>query len=141
MDLRFTEEDAMFRREVREFLRTAVPADMARRTRQGVHTTKEDLKRWNRSLYDKGWSAPHWPKEYGGTGWSPLHVYLFEEECAAADAPFLSYFGLRLIGPLLYTFRTDDQPMRSSALPSRWKSPRQYFSSRLTKRALPPVPR
>lgn len=109
MDLKFTETDEVFRAEVREFLRTAVPADMARRTRQGFHTTKEDLKRWNRILYEKGWSAAHWPKEFGGTGWSPLHIYIFEEESAAVDAPFLSYFGLRLIGPLLYTFGTDAQ--------------------------------
>ncbi|HWK64562.1 MAG TPA: acyl-CoA dehydrogenase family protein [Rhizobiaceae bacterium] len=112
MDLRFTDEDEAFRAEIRSFLRGAVPADMARRTRQGVHTSKEDLKRWNRILYEKGWSAAHWPREYGGTGWSPLHIYLFEEECAAADAPFLSYFGLRLIGPLLYTFGTPEQKER-----------------------------
>lgn len=112
MDLRFTEEDEAFRRKVSEFLRSAVPADMAQRTRQGFHTSREDLKRWNRILYEKGWSAPHWPKEYGGTGWSPLHIYLFEDACAAADAPFLSYFGLRLIGPLLYTFGTEEQKKR-----------------------------
>lgn len=109
MKLSISAEDQAFRDEMRRFAEAAVPADMARRTRQGVHPEKADLKRWNRILYERGWSAPHWPKEYGGTGWSPLRVHLFEEACAEADAPFLSYFGLRLIGPLLYTFGSDAQ--------------------------------
>ncbi|MBX3509574.1 MAG: acyl-CoA dehydrogenase family protein [Hyphomonadaceae bacterium] len=109
MNLQFSEEDERFRLEIREALRGMVPPDMARRTRQGVHPTKADLQLWNRIMYERGWSAAHWPKEYGGPGWSPLHVHIFEEECAAADAPFLSYFGLRLVGPLIYTFGTDAQ--------------------------------
>ncbi|WP_137388606.1 acyl-CoA dehydrogenase family protein [Rhodoligotrophos defluvii] len=112
MDLNFSGEDEAFRQEVRTFVRNSVPPDMARRTRQGVHPSKADLKLWNRILYEKGWSAPHWPNEYGGTGWTPLQIYIFEEECAAADAPFLSYFGLRLIGPLIYTFGSDAQKQR-----------------------------
>ncbi|MGF7162391.1 hypothetical protein FHS85_004045 [Rhodoligotrophos appendicifer] len=112
MDLTFSSEDEAFRAEVRAFVRSAVPADMARRTRQGYHPTKADLKLWNEILYEKGWVAPHWPKEYGGTGWSPLQIFIFEEECAAADAPFLSYFGLRLIGPLLYTFGSEAHKKR-----------------------------
>jgi alkylation response protein AidB-like acyl-CoA dehydrogenase len=41
-----------------------------------------------------------------------LQIYIFEEECAAADAPFLSYFGLRLLGPLIYTFGSDEHKAR-----------------------------
>ncbi len=109
MDLTFAKEDEDFRLEIREALRGLVPPDMARRTRQRVHPTKADLKLWNRILYDRGWSVAHWPKEYGGTGWSPLQVHIFEEELAAADAPFLTYFGPRLVGPLLYTFGREEQ--------------------------------
>lgn len=108
MELGFTPEDDRYRAEVRAFVRAAVPADMARRTRQRVHTTKADLVGWNRTLFDQGWAAGHWPKEFGGTGWTPAQIYIFEEECAAADAPFLSYFGLRLIGPLIYTFGSQE---------------------------------
>jgi alkylation response protein AidB-like acyl-CoA dehydrogenase len=109
MDLQFSDEDEHFRREIRDALQNLVPADMARRTRQGVHPTKADLKTWNRIMHDRGWVAAHWPKEFGGTGWSPLHVHIFEEELAAVDAPFLSYFGLRLVGPLIFTFGTEQQ--------------------------------
>ncbi|RYD59699.1 MAG: acyl-CoA dehydrogenase [Sphingomonadales bacterium] len=112
MDLKFSEADERFRSEIRAALRGLVPPDMAQRTRQGAHPTKADLKLWNRILNDRGWAAAHWPQQYGGTGWSPLHVHIFEEECAAADAPFPSYFGLRLVGPLLYTFGTEAQKAR-----------------------------
>ena len=104
MDFLSTAVDDEFRTKVRAFIRTNVPADMALRTRCNVHPKKEDLQRWNQILHEKGWSAAHWPKEYGGTDWTPLQIHIFEEEAAAADAPFLSYFGLRLIGPLIYTF-------------------------------------
>lgn len=109
MNLQFSDEDERFRHSIREALQGLVPPDMARRTRQGVHPTKADLKAWNRIMYERGWAAAHWPKEFGGTGWSPLHVHIFEEELAAVDAPFLSYFGLRLVGPLIFTFGTEQQ--------------------------------
>ncbi|HRE42377.1 MAG TPA: acyl-CoA dehydrogenase family protein [Terricaulis sp.] len=109
MNLQFSDEDERFRNTIREALQGLVPPDMARRTRQSVHPTKADLKAWNRIMYERGWAAAHWPKEYGGAGWSPLHVHIFEEELAAADAPFLSYFGLRLVGPLIFTFGTQQQ--------------------------------
>ncbi len=112
MDLSFSPADEAFRHEIREALRGLVPPDMARRTRQGFHPTKADLKLWNRILNDHGWAAAHWPREHGGSGWTPLQVHIFEEECAAADAPFPSYFGLRLVGPLLYTFGSEAQQCR-----------------------------
>jgi alkylation response protein AidB-like acyl-CoA dehydrogenase len=112
MDLQFSPEDERFRQDIRDTLRDLVPSDMARRTRQNPHPDKADLKRWNRILHNRGWSAAPWPKEFGGTGWSPLQVHIFEEECAAADAPFPSYFGLRLVGPLLFTFGTPAQKAR-----------------------------
>jgi len=112
MDLSFSPEDSDFRMEIRAAVEAMVPPDMAQRTRRGFHSTKADLKHWNAILHARGWSAPHWPKEFGGTGWSPLRAHIFEEECAAADAPFLSYFGLRLVGPLIYTYGTESHRQR-----------------------------
>jgi alkylation response protein AidB-like acyl-CoA dehydrogenase len=112
MDLRFSPGDTDFRMEIRAAVAGMVPPDMAQRTRRGFHSTKADLKLWNTILHGKGWAAPHWPPEYGGTGWSPLRTHIFEEECAAADAPFLSYFGLRLVGPLIYTYGNESHKQR-----------------------------
>lgn len=113
MNFEFSVEDAAFRTEVRQFLRERLPRWMARR---GYHAftppLKEDLQEWNRILYEKGWAAPHWPVEYGGTGWSPLRQHIFEEECHLAYAPDLSWQGLRLLAPVLYTFGSEAQKAR-----------------------------
>ncbi len=109
MDLTFTEDEQAFRETVRRFLADELPQDLARKTEGGWHLEKEDVARWNRILHAKGWSAPAWPEEYGGTGWSPVQRYIFNEECADAWAPILSPFGLSMVGPVIYTFGSDEQ--------------------------------
>ena len=76
-----------FRVDVRAFLREHLPPDMAARTLRGFHARKPDMIAWTRILHARGWSAPHWPREHGGPGWTPLQRHLFEEECALAGAP------------------------------------------------------
>lgn len=113
MNFEFSAEDAAFRNEVRQFLHEHLPARMAAREYHGfTPPRKEDLQQWNRILFEKGWAAPHWPVEYGGTGWSPLRQHIFEEECHLAYAPDLTWQGLRLLAPVLYTFGSDAQKAR-----------------------------
>ncbi|RJF91721.1 acyl-CoA dehydrogenase family protein [Noviherbaspirillum saxi] len=113
MNLKYGKEDEAFREEVRAFLRDKLPHDVARRTKTGMHPPNEDDRRWwNRVLFEKGWSAPLWPKEYGGPGWTHLQAHIFEYECRMAGAPELRWQGLRLIGPVLYTFGTPEQKAR-----------------------------
>jgi alkylation response protein AidB-like acyl-CoA dehydrogenase len=110
MNLEYTPADHDFRQEVRRFLDGHLPRDMAARTYAGfTPPAKQDLADWNKILYDKGWAAPHWPVAYGGTGWTSLQQHIFEEECHLAYAPDLSWQGLRLLGPVLYTYGTDEQ--------------------------------
>lgn len=109
MDFRFSQEDNDFRQTVREFIRTALPQDIARRYARGYHTPQADLRQWQAILNEQGWAAPHWPVEYGGTGWSPLRQFIFDDECAAADAPPPSPFGTRLVGPVIYSFGSQAQ--------------------------------
>ena len=74
MDLNLTAEDAAFRDEVRAFLDKNLPPLLRE---AGEFTTSAFTDRdwnlaWHRILYKKGWIAPHWPVEYGGTGWSEM---------------------------------------------------------------------
>jgi alkylation response protein AidB-like acyl-CoA dehydrogenase len=112
MDFRTDPSDAEFRAEVRAFLREHLPEDVAARNRSGFHPSKEDELWWTQVLYRKGWSAPHWPQQYGGTGWSPLRRFIFEEECFLAGAPPTCAAGFSLLGPVLYSYGSDDQKSR-----------------------------
>lgn len=109
MDFSLSETERGFREEVRGFLRDHLPADIARRHARGYHPPKDDLKRWQAILHKQGWSAPGWPAEWGGPGWSPIQQFIFEDECALADAPLPSPFGLKLVGPVVYTFGSAEQ--------------------------------
>jgi pimeloyl-CoA dehydrogenase large subunit len=112
MDLRFTDEELAFRDEVRAFFRTALPDSIRRKMIDGHHPSKEDLVAWSRILNAKGWAVPHWPVEWGGTGWSPVQQYIFRDELQQAPAPEPLAFGVSMVGPVIYTFGNEDQKRR-----------------------------
>ena len=114
MDMDFSPEDLAFRDEVRTFLAENLPdriREGARRT-AGVFVEPDIGLEWHRILYRQGWVAHHWPKENGGTGWTPTQRFLFEKECGLAGAPSLSVLGLRLVGPVICAFGTPEQKAR-----------------------------
>ena len=80
MDLSMSPEDLAFQREVRSFIEANFPADIREKVVQGRRLVKDDYVRWQKILHGKGWMAPAWPVEHGGTGWTPFQRYLFEEE-------------------------------------------------------------
>jgi alkylation response protein AidB-like acyl-CoA dehydrogenase len=112
MDFTLDPADQAFQEEVRAFIRAHLPADIARRGRQGYHPRRDDVQRWTRILNEKGWAAPAWPAEYGGAGWSPLRRYLFQVEFHAAGCPVLDQSGFELVGPVLYSFASAAQKAR-----------------------------
>jgi len=109
MDLSFTKEELAFRDDVRAFFRDNVPPATRQRIEDGRHVDKDDLVQWQRILNAKGWAVPHWPVEYGGTGWSPAQQYIFNEEMQLAPAPAPLPFGVNMVGPVIYTFGNDEQ--------------------------------
>lgn len=109
MDLRLTSEEIRFREDVRQWFRTALPADIRRKCELGQRLSKEELKRWQRILHDKGWATPAWAPDWGGTGWSPIQQYIFKEEMHTAPAPEPLSFNVNMIGPTLIAFGTEEQ--------------------------------
>ena len=109
MDLSFTKEEIAFRDEVRTFFKESVPASTRQKMEEGRHVGKDDLVNWQRILNKKGWAVSHWPKEYGGTGWTPAQQYIFNEEMQMAPAPSPLPFGVSMVGPVIYTFANDAQ--------------------------------
>jgi alkylation response protein AidB-like acyl-CoA dehydrogenase len=112
MDLNFTADELAFREELREFLRTRLPADISERVKAGLAVHAEDYRRWQKLLYERGWAAPTWPAKFGGTGWDPIRIHVFEEELALAGAPRTLPFGLRMVGPVIMTFGNAEQQQR-----------------------------
>ena len=108
MDLPFTPEENAFRMEVREFIAKNVPPCVKSRRRQDF-TARHEYLAWHHVLYKKGWAAPSWPVEYGGTGWNVVQRYIFDDECAKADAPQILPFGLTMCGPIILAYGNEAQ--------------------------------
>ena len=112
MDLSFSKEELAFRDEVRAFFKEAVPAAMRQKMIEGRHPTKDEMVEWYRILNKKGWGVPHWPVQYGGTGWTSVQDYIFNEELQLAPAPQPLAFGVSMVGPVIYTFGNEAQKQR-----------------------------
>jgi len=109
MDLDYSADERAFRDDVRTWLRENLPADLHDKVARYAHLKRDDLLAWHRILAAKGWIAPSWPREWGGTDWNVVQRYLFEEECGYAGAPPLIPFGLAMCAPVLLKFGTEAQ--------------------------------
>jgi len=112
MDINLSKADAAFREEVRQFFAAKYPEDIRRKRDGGINLTRDDMVRWQKILNDRGWFAVNWPVEYGGTGWTPIQKYLFAREMAAVNAPPIVAFGVKMVGPIIYTFGSEAQKKR-----------------------------
>lgn len=115
MNLSFPPEVQIFREEVREFVRSNLPADLRDKVLGHQRLAKDDYVRWHRILHAHGWGAPAWPKEYGGQAWSPVQMLVFEVESFELGAPRLIPTGLSMIGPVLMKYA--DAQMKARFLP------------------------
>jgi alkylation response protein AidB-like acyl-CoA dehydrogenase len=104
MDLNFTVEEEEFRAEVRRFFESELPKETREKIELGRRLSKDDLVRWQKILYQRGWGAPNWPKEFGGTGWNVVQQHIFEEERAANCAPPQNAFSLKMLAPVMQAF-------------------------------------
>jgi alkylation response protein AidB-like acyl-CoA dehydrogenase len=112
MDLNFSPEETAFRDEVRRFVGESLPPAIRHKVMSGTALAREEHVQWQRILHARGWGGVAWPSEFGGPGWSPAELYIFEEECAMGGAPRLISFGLKMIAPVLMAFGTPAQQQR-----------------------------
>jgi alkylation response protein AidB-like acyl-CoA dehydrogenase len=121
MDWNDTPEQAAFRAEVRELITGRLPERYQKSGEQGerggwqIDRVSEDpvarqaAKDWADALASKGWVAPHWPKEYGGAGMSPMEQFIFNQEMATAAAPGVGGMGVQMFGPTLIVHGSEEQ--------------------------------
>jgi alkylation response protein AidB-like acyl-CoA dehydrogenase len=111
MDLDFIDSENEFRAECRAWLEENVPAEPlpSGDTREGFFRHLE----WERKLFDGGWAAVSWPKQYGGREASLVEWLIFEEEYYGVGAPNrVTQNGIFLLAPTLFEFGTEEQKDR-----------------------------
>ena len=115
MDLRFTPEELAFRDEVRQFFRHEIPAEIRRKVSEGRGLAREDYVTSQRIMNAKGWAVPHWPREWGGQGWTAIQRYIFTEEMLLAAVPLPQQFNCYMVGPVIAAFGSQAQKERHLA--------------------------
>ena len=108
MDISFSPQDLAFRDEVRAFFAQAYDEELHSQYGR-PETYKSAVIEWQRRLYNKGWIAPAWPEEYGGAGWNTTQKFIYQSERAVAGVPDVLPFGLIMVGPVIYTYGTEQQ--------------------------------
>ncbi|MHB8578163.1 MAG: acyl-CoA dehydrogenase family protein [Dehalococcoidia bacterium] len=126
MDWRDSPEQAAFRAEVQAVVSSRLPERYKQLAAAGSlegrawefdrKSADAEVRRaasdWHRALSERGWVAPHWPKEYGGAGLTPMEQFILNQELARAGAPSVGGSGVSLLGPTLIVHGTEEQRKR-----------------------------
>ena len=121
--------DDLFRAEVRAFLAQHLSDELRQASRRNaaIFAERDVGQRWMRILAARGWSVPHWPVAWGGTGWTPQQHDIFASALAAADAPVLAPQGPKMVAPVL---RPDDTQAAMQHSLQRWLAGQAPFERR-----------
>jgi alkylation response protein AidB-like acyl-CoA dehydrogenase len=103
MDLRYSDADERFRKELRAWLASEVPKHGAPPARNDWPARRAWDTRWQRKLFEAGYAGIGWPSAYGGRGATLTEELLYYEETARAKAPYvgMNFVGMRHGGPTL----------------------------------------
>jgi pimeloyl-CoA dehydrogenase len=109
MDFQLTPSQSAFRDDVRAFINARLPKKIRTRLRAGHPPRKQDIVTWQRILNERGWAAPHWPKNYGGADLGQMERLILLDELYRAPAPLPQIFNTGMLGPVLLRFGTEIQ--------------------------------
>lgn len=111
MNLYLTEDELAFRDEVRAFLGEALDVKLKRAERLNPSFLAHPHigLAWQAKLAEKGWVAPSWPAEHGGTGWTLTQRYIFDQECERAGEPHFRGASIKMIAPVIMRYGSEEQ--------------------------------
>jgi pimeloyl-CoA dehydrogenase large subunit len=112
MDLSFTAEEVAFRNELRTFFQTAIPQSIRTKVLEGQHLTKEEIITSQRILNANGLAVTNWPVQWGGKDWTPVQVYIYQDEMQLNGVPSPLAFNTSMVGPVIAQFGTEAQKQR-----------------------------
>lgn len=103
MDLRLSGKEERFRQEVVTFIDESFPSDARE------NPSPAEIDRWHRAVVDKGWSAPEWPIQVGGPGWSQTEIFLWYVATTEFNCPQPDDYALQVVAPLLLAYGNINQ--------------------------------
>lgn len=109
MNLEFDPQALAFREDVTAFVRSNLDPDTKAKVLMGRLPDRSERTVWQRALVARGWGAPAWPVEHGGTGWSVVEKYLFDEVLSEEGAPPSPVFGMSMLAPVLMRYGSPKQ--------------------------------
>jgi alkylation response protein AidB-like acyl-CoA dehydrogenase len=114
MDLRYTDEEERFRKELRGWLAQTLPTLPPAPPSGDWPGRRAYDTAWQRLLHDAGYAGIDWPPEYGGRGATPTEHLIYLEESERARAPYVgvNFVGLLHAGPTLIAEGTPEQQAR-----------------------------
>src|SRR5918992_4389536 len=98
--------DEAFRREVRAFFEQHYPQALRYLQRR---VRMDEIRGWWSTLYEKGWIAPNWPREWGGMGLDAGKMVIYLEELERHGVMRAADQGITQVGPILMKYGTDAQ--------------------------------
>jgi alkylation response protein AidB-like acyl-CoA dehydrogenase len=108
----FTAEEQAFQAEVRIFFENEFPSEYRDKVNANIRLSKEEIVNWQKILFKKGWAAPSWPVEHGGTGWTQTQRHIFSTEMGLVGAPEPVPFGMKMVAPVIMAYGSDEQKQR-----------------------------
>jgi alkylation response protein AidB-like acyl-CoA dehydrogenase len=100
------------RADIRRFVAEDMPAALRSKSARHQVLDKADYQHWMALLQAQGWAVGHWPEAHGGAGWSALERFVFEDELARHGCPWVIPFGVKYVGPVIYTYGSEAQKQR-----------------------------
>ncbi|GAB4588543.1 acyl-CoA dehydrogenase family protein [Nocardia sp. IFM 10818] len=112
MKLALSADEVKFRDELREFYRTAIPAEIRERVKYGRELSRDDIVTTHKILHEHGLATPKWPVRWGGKDWTPMQRHLWEDEMQLASVPEPLTFNAQMIGPVIAQFGSEELKQR-----------------------------
>ncbi|PRB84103.1 acyl-CoA dehydrogenase family protein [Pseudomonas sp. MYb185] len=112
MSTQLLEKAQQLREAVRHFVAHEMTAELKAKSHRHQVLDRQDYLQWMQLLERKGWAVGHWPEQYGGQQWSSLERFVFEDELARLGCPWIIPFGVKYVGPVIYSFGSEQQKQR-----------------------------
>ena len=112
MDLSFTAEETAFRERMRCFFHTEIPHAIREQVQRGEHVPRGQQVQAQQIMNAHGLAVPHWPQAWGGQDWTPVQLYIYQDEMQQACVPPPLGFNANMVGPVIAQFGSEEQKKR-----------------------------